>query len=272
MSTAISNSFVTQYESEVHMVFQRMGSLLRNTVRTKNNVKGSSTTFQKIGKGTASQKSGINATVPTMSVAHTAVSCTLADWYAADLVDSLDETKINHDERRVIVETGAFALGRKVDDLIRDELDGTGNTVSATAGYTLAKVQEAFEILADNDALNSGRLYGVVGAEQWNELMALSEFSSSDFIGANDLPFVRPGHTGRFWYGTTWFLHPGLTKASNIRDTFWYNSLAAGHAIGTEITSDFDWDGERQAWRITNRMSQGACLIDDTGVVMIQSM
>src|SRR3546814_16340195 len=54
LSTSIDLSFVKQFEREVHEAYQRQGSLLRATVRSKNNVKGASTTFQKIGKGVAS--------------------------------------------------------------------------------------------------------------------------------------------------------------------------------------------------------------------------
>ena len=44
MSTSISTAFIKQFESEVHMAYQRMGSKLRNTVRQVNNVKGSQAT------------------------------------------------------------------------------------------------------------------------------------------------------------------------------------------------------------------------------------
>jgi len=47
MSVSIDNVFIKQFEAEVHLAFQQMGTKLRSTVRTKNDVKGSSTTFQK---------------------------------------------------------------------------------------------------------------------------------------------------------------------------------------------------------------------------------
>ena len=56
MSTSVSTSFVKQYERDVHHLFQRQGGILRNSVRLKTGVKGSSTHFQKIGKGKATSK------------------------------------------------------------------------------------------------------------------------------------------------------------------------------------------------------------------------
>ena len=48
MSTQVSESFIKQFEADVHLAYQQNGSKLRNTVRSKNNVKGSSTVFQKV--------------------------------------------------------------------------------------------------------------------------------------------------------------------------------------------------------------------------------
>jgi Phage capsid protein len=56
LSTSIDLSFVKQFEREVHEAYRSQGSLLRTTVRSKNIVKGASTTFQKIGKGVSSTK------------------------------------------------------------------------------------------------------------------------------------------------------------------------------------------------------------------------
>lgn len=99
MATSIDQAFVKQFEREVHEAYQRQGSKLRNTVRTINNVKGASTTFQKVGKGVASTKS-THGMVPVMNLDHTNVECTLQDFYAGDWVDKLDELKINIDEDR----------------------------------------------------------------------------------------------------------------------------------------------------------------------------
>ena len=45
MSTNIDKAFIKNFQSDVHLQYQRMGSKLRNTVRVKNDIVGSSTTF-----------------------------------------------------------------------------------------------------------------------------------------------------------------------------------------------------------------------------------
>jgi spore germination cell wall hydrolase CwlJ-like protein len=87
MSISIDNAFVKQFEREVFEAYQRMGSKLRPQVRSKNNVKGSSTTFQKVGAGTASTKS-THGMVPVMNLSHTAVEAVLYDYYAGDWIDN----------------------------------------------------------------------------------------------------------------------------------------------------------------------------------------
>ena len=100
MANTIDQAFIKQFETEVHMAYQRMGSKLRNTIRSTN-VSGSTARFQKIGTGTASTKTR-NGDVSTMELAHTNVEVTMSDHYAAELIDKLDELKININERQAV--------------------------------------------------------------------------------------------------------------------------------------------------------------------------
>src|SRR6185295_16884443 len=109
MTTGIDQAFIKQFESEVHEAYQRQGSKLRPTVRTIGNVNGSSAVFQKVDKGTAAVKSS-HGMVPVMNLSYSNVEVALSDYYAGDWVDRLDE-------RQVIASAGAYALGRKTDEL-----------------------------------------------------------------------------------------------------------------------------------------------------------
>src|SRR5690606_33616624 len=112
----IDNAFVEEFESGVHVAYQRMGSAMRNTIRSRNNVKNK-TTFQKYGKGSATQKAR-HGKVPAMNVAHDNVNVTVEDWYAGEWIDDLDLLRINHDEMQAAMDAGAYALGRKTDEQI----------------------------------------------------------------------------------------------------------------------------------------------------------
>ena len=274
MANTINLSFVKQFEREVHHVFQQMGSKWKNTVRTKTNIVGESTTFQKIGKGTTSTKAqGPNLITP-MDVPHTPVLCSLTNHYAGEWVDDLDELKIQHDERRAVATSAAAALGRKVDNLIITAANTTTVTVAqGGAGMTLPKALEALELLGNADSLDKGRNYTWVGWRQWIELLAISEFKNADFVGSEDLPFKQAGFQGKFWLGSIWMPHTGLTLTSgspDVRSCIWYNEFALGHAIGRDIRTIISYENPYASFFINSNMSMGACLIDETGCVKIE--
>ena len=271
MSQDVDDAFVKQYESDVHLAYQRMGSKLRNSIRTKNNITGSSTTFQKVGKGSAVQKAR-HAEIATMDISHTPVECTLADWYAGDYIDKLDELKINHDERMVAANSGAYALGRKTDELITDAFDGTTNvtTEGGTARLTEAKIKTVFVHFGDEDIPDDGDRYWCVAPEQWTDLLGISAFTSADYIGGDQLPY-KGGMTAKRWYSFMWFGFSGLDVASNIWKTFAWHKTAAGHASGADVQSEINYVPQRVSHLATSYMSQGAVIIDDTAVYEVQA-
>jgi len=269
MSTTVDQSFGRQFELEVHNAYQRMGSKLRNTVRSKDNIKGSSTTFQKVGKGTASTKAR-HGKVPVMNVDHTPVEISLQDYYAGDWVDALDEIKIRHDERSVVANAGAYALGRKTDELLIESMETVASSQDAGTGadgLTKAKVLEAFEKLGAADVPDDGQRYAIIGWKQWSDLLDIQEFANADYVGNDDLPWK--GTQAKNWLGTLWMPHSGLVLSSSVRNGYWYHKTAVGHAIGKDVTSDISWHGDRAAHFINHMMSQGAGVIDATGIVRL---
>ncbi len=267
MAVTIDQAFTKQFESEVHAAYQRMGSKLRNSVRVINDVRGSTAVFQKVGKGVAATKVR-NGDVPVMNLTHSSVEAVLQDYYAGDWVDRLDELKVMHDERAVIAGAGAYALGRKTDELIIAQLALTTTVApTVTGGLTLAKIQEAFELLGANDVPDDGERYAVVGWRQWSELLGLKEFASADYVGADELPFNST--QAKRWLGTLWIPHSGLPLSGANRKIFWYHKNAIGHAVGCDVQTDISWHGDKAAHFVNNMMSQGAKIIDDTGVVAV---
>ncbi|MGH1398526.1 MAG: phage capsid protein [Alphaproteobacteria bacterium] len=270
MSTSIDQAFIKQFEREVHEAYQRQGSKLRSTVRNVSNVNGSSAIFQKVGTGTASTKA-INAVVPVMSLDHTNVEVILSDYYAGDWIDKLDELKINIDERQVIANAGANALGRKTDELIINALDTATTNVIAdgNVGMTKDKILNAFEIFGEADVPDDAQRYCVVGWKQWSELLTIDEFVNAEYIGSENLPFAGVTQAKMF-LGTTFIPHSGLpVDGSDIRSCFWYHKTAVGHASAADVETDVSWHGDRASHFVNTMMSQGAGLIDGNGVVVI---
>ncbi len=270
MSTTIDQAFIKQFEREVHEAYQRQGSKLRNTVRTISKVNGASAIFPKVGTGTASTKA-TNAMVPVMNLDHSTIEVILSDYYAGDWVDRLDELKTNIDERQVIANAGAHALGRKTDELIINALSGATTNVVADGniGMTKDKILSAFETFGTNDVPDDGQRFCIVGWKQWSELLGIDEFVNADYIGAEALPFANITQAKMF-LGTIFIPHSGLPiDANDIRSCYYYHKTAIGHASASDVQTDISWHGDRAAHFVNNMMSQGAGLIDEGGIVVV---
>lgn len=292
MSTSVSNSFIRQYERDVHDIFQLEGSVLKPGVRFKTDVVGTSTTFQKAGKGVATTKSR-HGTITPMNQDHTAIECTLSDFYAGDWVDKLDEAKLNIDERGVIARGGAMALGRKVDDQIFTVLAANAEDAGAVTITSSAAIRngltEMVQRCISNDAYEPNNMYGVLSPVAWAMAMTIDQFQNADFVGSNGQEFAKNAPVkGVFknWLGVLWTVHsanPGIGTATS--DIFVWNKRSIGYATGKHsanvasvggqknemnISADITWHGDRAAHFINHAMSGGACAIDATGMITSQ--
>jgi len=271
MSTSVDEAFVTQFERTVHEAFQRMGTHLRESVRLQTGVVGESTTFEVAGKGTATTKAR-HGTITPMNQTHTSVSCTISDFYAGDWCDKLDKLKMYIDERQVIANGGAYALGRKIDDQILTALDGTSQTTVSWVVSSSAAVRNSLlnmcNSLDENDAPDDGQRFGVLSPKAWNMAMTVEEFASSDYVGADDQPYKTGYRKWREWNGTKWCKHSGVPGVGTATSkVFVWHKSAAGYAEQEGVTSDITWHGDRASHFINNMMAGGACLIEDVGVI-----
>ena len=283
MSTTITTAFVRQYETEVHHLFQRQGGLLRAAVRAKSNVVGSSTTFQKIGTGSATTKARHGVITP-MNVEHTNVTCTLYDFYAGDWVDRLDEAKINIDERMALAQSGAWALGRKVDDQIFTAMDATTQTtvtITLTSKGTVENsTLEWIRALDNNDVPNDGYRYAAISPFMWSCLLKLDSFASADYVAADGKPWTEGASIMKWkdWNNIKWCVHTGATGSGTATSKmFMWHKYSVGYASGAHpmnaaeqtnsVMADITWHGDRASHFINHWMSGGACLIEDNGVI-----
>jgi hypothetical protein len=270
MSTSVDTTFVTQFEQEVHEAFQRQSSKLRDTIRLKTGVVGSSTTFQVVGTGTATTKARHGVITP-MNAGHTAVPCTVADFYAGDWVDKLDELKINIDERMVVANAGAYALGRKIDSQVFTALDTTSQTVVSWVVSSAAAIRNSLinmaEALDSNDVPDDGERYCALSPKAWAFASVVEEWNSSDYVAPTDRTFTRSMQM-KDWLGVKWMRHSGVPgKGTATSKNFLWHRSAVGYAEGIGVTSDITWHGDRASYFVNNMMSGGACLIEDAGVI-----
>ena len=245
------------------MAYQRMGSKLRNTVRTVGNVAGSVVRFQKIGTGSASTKSR-NGMVTPMELAHTNVEATMADFYAAEYIDKLDELKTNIDERQAVAKSAAAALGRKTDELLITAMDAGANATQIhDTGSALEKADllSLFETFGSADIPEDGGRYLAMHPKGYADLFAITEFASSDFVGEQNLPYAG-GMSMKEFLGFKIFSTSAVTAGKNIA----YHTSSVGLGIGADVSTELNYVPERVSHLVTSMMSMGAVVIDDNGI------
>lgn len=267
MSTDVDDSFVDMFEREVKLDYQRQGAKMLNSVRRKMNVKGKSTTFQRIGKGSFGTKSR-HGQVPILNLAHTPVATNLADYYGGEYVDKLDELKIEHDERAAVSTSISWAGGRKSDALIIAVGDAASNETTATGALTLAKVEEIFEYFGNNDVPDDNQRFLWVSPQGWTDLMGITQFSNADYVSSDQLPYK--GMVAKSWHSFMIAQHSGLTKSGAVRFSLAWHKMAIGCASGQEVYIDITWQGKEQAHLVVGGMSQGAVEVDSTGVYILK--
>lgn len=283
MSTTIDAAFIADYEADVHLVFQREGGMVKPTVYEKDGIVGSTAYFEKLGTGVATTKSRHGEITP-MNAVHTQPSCTLVDFYAGDWVDLLDEAKTNIDARMAYARSGAYALGRKVDDQIFTVMDTTTQSTITFAVTSYAAIQSSLiqmvEALDANSVPNDGMRYAALTPRAYAQAMTVESFASQDYVNEAGRPFNEgaPGHRKfREWMGVKWCMHPGLPgRGTATAKCFIYHKMAVGYASGAHagnvagsesVSADITWHGDRAAHFINHCMSGEAVMIDDTGVI-----
>ena len=196
MSTQITTAFVNQFSSNVSMLSQQMGSLLRPAVDVES-VTGEKAFFDQVGEAAAVARTSRHQDTPLVTTpdSRRQVSLTTFEW--ADLIDDSDKFRMLIDPTSSYARAAAAAIGRAMDDEIIDALGGdakTGKDGSTTtsfpagqkiavggAGLTIAKLVSAKKLLDANDVDPSVKRYIVVSPEQIEDLLNSTTVTSSDF-------------------------------------------------------------------------------------------
>ena len=259
-SSTIDTSFITEFESGVHLAYQRMGSYLRNQIRYRSGVKNK-TTFQVLGKGTATTKAR-GGNIPPMNLNHTSVAVTLNDYFAGEWIDDLDMLRQNMDEMGSAQESGARALGRQSDALIVAAAYTSGSSSNETSnGATLSWALGLTKAFGNADVPEGAQDRTVViDYGNWARLMALDAFNRAEYVGNTEV--LTQGAIAKEWVGFRWMPFSGLTDDLTNTKGFAFHRQALGLAVGSEIATTIQYYNEKDSNFVLNKMQMNAVLID----------
>jgi hypothetical protein len=290
MSIQITTAFVQQYRANVEHLVQQKGSRLRALVRAETQA-AEFEFYDRIGATTAQEVTGRHQDTPLINVPHDRRRVSLRDFDWADLIDRPDRIRMLIDPSSPYSQNAAYALGRKMDDVILDAAFGTvytGKTGATTvtfpntqqvavdyvesgsatnSGLTIAKLRKAKEILDKNEVDPTERRYIAVTAKQVTDLLRTTEITSADY---NTVRALVQGELNTFMGFE--FVRTELvrTNASNHRRVLvWAQSgllLAVGQDIVTDIGPRRD---KRNSTQVYVSASFGATRMEEEKVVEI---
>jgi len=144
MATQITTAFVKQYEANVRLLLQQMGSRLRDKVILSGGKRGEEVYMDAIGSTKAQRVTTRYADSPLIITPHTRRRVTPIDFDWGELVDNPDKLRMIIDPTSTYAQNAALAMGREIDDLIIDAAFGTVSMTttdgsSATASQTFTE-------------------------------------------------------------------------------------------------------------------------------------
>jgi hypothetical protein len=273
MSVGLPTITQIEFENQIKVAYQARAKL-RKHVRLKTGVIGGTATFYRSGRGIATPRLP-QTDVKPMNTGYTPVVATLADWNAPEYTDVFDQQKTNVQERGVVAENIAAAIGRREDQMILDALDAanaSANIVNAGTGLTDAKMRRA-QALFDARAVPMGKRKMAISARAKEDLLGDARFSSRDYVESY---VIRTGMLPPIYGFDIEIIEDrdegGLPIAATIRTNYAWDADAIGLAVGLESAVKVDWIAEKTSWLANKYFTAGAVAIDPNGVLEIATV
>lgn len=275
MSITLPVAAIASFDADVKHAYQDMGKL-RDTVRVKTGVVGSTHRFPKLGAGLATKRVKQTDVVP-MNLQHSNATATLEDWNAAEYTDVFDDAKTNISERQELAMSIAKAISRREDQLIIDALEATATTLTvassiggANTNLNADKLRRASALLGDNGVGEDEEITYVGSYSGREALLGETEVTSSDY---NTVKALVNGEINT-WLGMMfkWIAtraEGGLDLTAGDRTSFAYAKSAIGHAIGMDQRMEVNYIPQKTSWLANMLFSAGSIEIDAGGVVEI---
>ena len=251
MSVQITTSFVNQFSSNVALLSQQRGSILRSAV-SEESVTGEKAFFDQVGASAAVKRTSRHGDTPLVETPHSRRQVTLDTYEWGDLIDDSDKVRMLIDPTSTYAQAAASAIGRAMDDAIISAATGTAYTGSSGAtstslpagqllaagseNLTIAKLIEAKKILDLNSVDPSIARHIVVSPDQIESLLGTTQVTSSDF---NTVRALTTGEVDTFM-GFKFHVSNRLAKSSNDRTCFAWAESGIKLGVGKDTMARID--------------------------------
>lgn len=290
-----TSAMVEQYGANVYQLAQQKGSRLRGLV-TPQELNGKVRFFERVAATTARKKTGKHPDSPVIETQFDRRAIYPSDYDWGDFLGTdFDKVKMLIDPANPIVNAGAMALGRSIDDEIIAAATGTawsgekgtdavvlpetqkiavtlGNLVGKTnAGLSIDKLIAAKSLFgkAEIDVKDpANELYLAVTQQQLDDLLRDTKVQSSDY---NAVKALVDGTITRFM-GFTFIQLERLIKdsATDIRTCFAWVKSGIGLALPIDIKKTVNPRPDKcNEWYAYAELSVASARLEDNKVVEI---
>lgn len=271
MSTSLTAVQQIEFDALVKAEYQSLGFLLRDTIRVRRDVIGSTVSFRKVNQIQA-VPTGYLQSVVIQDPGYTQTSAILQKYTAPTAVDSVQELTVNFDAKMENAMLVANALGRRSDQIVIDSLGvSPGQTiVDGGTNMTYSKYTKAIQFF-DNNAVPLPERFAAMSASNFQSLLQAQEFTSTFYTQNRvlDKGFVRD------YLGVNIIIIPemvegGLPFASGtIRETYFWHKQSSGMGIGHDFRTEINYLPRETSWLVNGIFSAGAITIDNKGIIQI---
>lgn len=239
-----STLFTIQWGEELMHLAQQMKSLLEETVTIKPGVVGERTTMNQVAAKALRRVTVRHQPVVPSDPDLRRRWITLFPYADATLFDKQDEMKTLLQPKNQFNQSLIMGANRVKDDLIIAAVsetayigkDGTStqaitNTIAhGSLGLTQAKIREANNIFETGNVDPDEAKFLVIGPDDHEDLLKLTEVTSRDF---NDKPVLVKGRVTE-WMGFRIIVMNRLATASGVTKCLAYTKTGIGLALGME--------------------------------------
>lgn len=283
MSTpSIDNAYIYTYENNVRHLAQQGVSRLRQFVSERPEG-GINHHWERLGAGTASQKTSARTATPVEDLAWTRRVSVAQTWHHGSTSELEDPVQMLVDPNSNIAKAQAMAMRRAVDDIIitafdADALDESGAAVAfdsvitqtigdGTGAFSTSFVKDVLELFYTRDIDADVPKTMVIGPKQARLMFDEDEVVSRDYQMKQALASgYLPNYLGYNWVISTRLPSPGAGEIY----CFCFTPFAIGLQVNKDITALVAQDpGLSFAWVIYSYLVMGAVRVEDEHIVRI---
>jgi len=281
MSAQITTAFSQQFSTNVQLLSQQRGSILRGGV-SEESVTGEKAFFDQVGAAAAVKRTSRHGDTPVVETPHSRRMVTMDSYEWADLIDDVDKVKMLIDPTSTYAQAAAAAMGRAMDDAIITAATGTAKTgksgststsmlaanqiANGSADLTVAKLIQAKKILDNGSVDPSIPRHIAVGPDQIEALLNTTSVTSSDF---NTVKALVQGEINTFM-GFQFHMSTRLAKSGNIRTCFAWAEGGIKLAVGKDVMSRIDERSDKSySTQVYYCATFGATRMEEAKVVQI---